>query len=107
MRDTSLRWYEAGRHTEQEWPLTERLLTIGCGLGSGPRVLEDIVQRHVEYLCELKGKLERRRVTPLLNGNDSLSSNADSICQSSLSHLSVLEPKHSNPIGYAGWLHHC
>ena len=70
------------------------------------RVLEGLVERHVEHSRDLERHLEGWRVAPLLDGDDGLAGDADAICQVRLCHLSVREPERSNGVGDLGWLHH-
>ena len=70
------------------------------------RVLEDVVERHVEDSRDLKSHFERRRVPALFDGYDGLARHADTICQIRLGHLSIGEPEDSYGVRNLCWLHH-
>ena len=68
-------------------------------------VFEDIFQGCLEYPCNPECERERRRVFPLLQGNDRLTCASGAICQFLLCHFVVFKPKLPDFIPYFSFRH--
>ena len=64
-------------------------------------ILEALLERHTQHDCHFERSLKGRRILILLDRNDRLACDADSISQLLLRHLPH-SPKFANLIAYSG-----